>query len=454
MTTPSVSQRGILGPHFYEDVPFHEHDFSEISGELIISEAQITSLSASKITAGTINAHTITIDTGGVLESADFVTGPAGAGWQLAAGLAEFNNITVRGTIFSGTGSQVDWTHLQNVSVVNADIVSLAAGKITAGTINGEIIVLGTAGGSGIIESGNFVGGSAGFRIRGAGDAEFSDVTVRGEIVATSGDFAGVDISGTLTMIGSGKIRTAASGNRIELLNSAGEQIKMYSSTALALEMGAVTGTVSRILGKGDLSIQAAGILGLVANAAGEVWSLQRTGTIRRMRVGDLTTSYMQFDSAVAQWKFHIAGTDEIILGSTGFLVPNVFNSDFSGGSTVFADSGGRLHINTSSLARKTKVTRPSDFADVALVPIRYRRKGDTSAPFEFSYAAEELGEQRPELVTYDAEGKIHDFRDRGVLAILGAKANRADDEREELRLEVDELRERLESLEQLLQAA
>ena len=128
----SVSVRGILGPGIYEDVPFHQHEFSEISGELVVTEAQITSLSASKITAGTIDAHTVIIAPGGVLRSADFVTGDGGAGWQLSAGLAEFNNITVRGQIFTSAGSEVESDH----------ILSLNVGKLTAGTIGVEIIKL------------------------------------------------------------------------------------------------------------------------------------------------------------------------------------------------------------------------------------------------------------------------------------------------------------------------
>jgi hypothetical protein len=141
-----MTTRGILGPHVYEDVPFHQHEYSEISGELIVSEAQITSLSASKITSGTITAQTITMATGGVIVSDDFVTGPGGAGYQLSAGLAEFNNVTVRGSIFSGAGSDIDYTHVSNVAIATGDIVDLAvtAGKIDNLTITAAQIANGT----------------------------------------------------------------------------------------------------------------------------------------------------------------------------------------------------------------------------------------------------------------------------------------------------------------------
>ena len=217
-----MTNRAILGPGVFDDVPFHIHEFNDISGELVVSEAQITSLSADKITSGTINAHTIVIDTGGVLKSADFVTGPAGAGWQLSAGLAEFNNVTVRGAIFSGAGSDIDWTHVTSVSVTNADIVSLAAGKITAGTINAEVIELGTAGGSGVLKSSNYVAGTTGWAIDGDGTAEFDNVIVRGFIEGTS-------VTGIINFDTGGVFRTASSGQRIEITDVNNDRIEFYT---------------------------------------------------------------------------------------------------------------------------------------------------------------------------------------------------------------------------------
>lgn len=75
---------------------------------------------------------------------------------------------------------------------VNAGSVTVNGGKITANTINCSAIMtstlnavtisLGTTGSNGVINSSNYVAGSAGFQISGDGSAEFNNVTVRGTI--------------------------------------------------------------------------------------------------------------------------------------------------------------------------------------------------------------------------------------------------------------------------------
>jgi hypothetical protein len=57
--------------------------------------------------------------------------------------------------------------------------------------INDIQITRGDGADPGVIQTSNFVSGSTGWRIKGDGDAEFNDVTVRGEIVATSGSIQG-----------------------------------------------------------------------------------------------------------------------------------------------------------------------------------------------------------------------------------------------------------------------
>ncbi len=154
----------------------------------------------------------------------------------------------------------------------------------------------------------------------------------------------------------------------------------------------------------------------------------------------------LQYDAGNEQWKFNINGTTEFILGTIGFRVQNVWDTDNTGGSNVRVDSDGRIHRDSSTLRKKTAITDASDLADIQLAPIRYRKKGDPTAPFQHSYGAEDLIDQNPEF-GYAPGGVVEDYYDRAVLAILGAKANRADDELAALRAEVAELRESLEQL-------
>jgi hypothetical protein len=69
----------------------------------LITEQYISSLTASKITAGTIGAHTITLNgINSILKSSNYSAGSSG--WQIDGnGNAEFSNAIVRGTIDIGT---------------------------------------------------------------------------------------------------------------------------------------------------------------------------------------------------------------------------------------------------------------------------------------------------------------------------------------------------------------
>ena len=92
---------------------------------------------------------------------------------------------------------------------VNANTTTITGGKITTGTLdadaiktstlNAKTITLGTTGGDSIIKSGNYSAGSAGWQIKANGDAEFNNVTVRGNIAtSTIGAGSVITVAGTL----------------------------------------------------------------------------------------------------------------------------------------------------------------------------------------------------------------------------------------------------------------
>lgn len=175
MVTRSVLHVGPGGP----GVPPHTHDGSEIEGT-----ADLIHLRVDQLLAGTITGKEVILAGGaaGVIRSDNFVSGVDG--WAIFGdGSAELNAVVVRGTIVAGTGSEVDWSYIKNVSIENADIVSLEFDKITAGSNDASLVI----GASGSISSANYAAGTSGFIIAGSGDAEFNDVTVRGAVIAGSG---------------------------------------------------------------------------------------------------------------------------------------------------------------------------------------------------------------------------------------------------------------------------
>lgn len=73
-----------------------------------IESAKIADLEVNKLIAGSGFVVALTVAAGGSIESANFVTGPAGTGYRLTDTLAEFNDVTVRGTLDAVTGSLDD----------------------------------------------------------------------------------------------------------------------------------------------------------------------------------------------------------------------------------------------------------------------------------------------------------------------------------------------------------
>lgn len=126
--------------------------------------------------------------------------------------------LAVTGALTAGSGSSIDGSYLVDLSIgtakiadaaiTNAKINDLSYSKITAGTSDASI----TIGSLGYIQSSNYVAGSTGFKINGAGNAEFNDVTVRGALITGSGSSinGGYLINGSVTYgkIGANAVRT------------------------------------------------------------------------------------------------------------------------------------------------------------------------------------------------------------------------------------------------------
>jgi hypothetical protein len=73
--------------------------------------------------------------------------------------------------------------------LADSQIGSVSAGKLISGTIAAQEVILSNSLSS-IIRSDNYVSGTSGWRIRGNGDSEFNNVTVRGLLAASQIDHA------------------------------------------------------------------------------------------------------------------------------------------------------------------------------------------------------------------------------------------------------------------------
>ncbi len=202
-----------------------------------------------------------------------------------------------------------------SVGIPSAKIINLTASKITAGTITAEniriegtseagtdAIILETSGTKAVIKSDNFVTGSAGFIVRTDGSAEFDDVIIRGDIEATS-------LGGIMTMTTGGVFRTAASGQRIEIIEAFGDQIKLFSGGSNETAPGfilisAIGGDPQLHIANGNLAGQVAGNLLFNSNGDTSLQTSSASGTELTLRAGG--TEHMRLVNSQVQ---HIAGT-------------------------------------------------------------------------------------------------------------------------------------------------
>lgn len=174
----------------------------------LIDEEFIGSLTAAKITAGTIGAHEIVLTQPGttysytppsnmaVIRTSNYQSGSTG--WLIRGdGQAEFNDITVRGAVSGGT-----------IDIGGADATSFhvdSSGNMWLGAAT--------------------FSASPPFKVTSAGALTATGVTVTGQINASSGTFSG-NITSTATITG-GTLQTASSGQRIVL---SGTSFNLYAA--------------------------------------------------------------------------------------------------------------------------------------------------------------------------------------------------------------------------------
>jgi hypothetical protein len=187
VTTTTITQNGVsVPPGVYIRDAFIANGTIDnaMIGNAVITDAKVANLSAGKLTSGTIAV-------GSVISSSNYVAGTQG--WRINGnGEIEAQDATIRGSIFASDGD------IGGILINSGDIQS---SNYTAGVDGFRFTSLGTGQVGGIlmdttgIRSNNFTTGVDGFRLLATGVAEFSQVTVRGAVFATSGLIGGIDIN-------------------------------------------------------------------------------------------------------------------------------------------------------------------------------------------------------------------------------------------------------------------
>ena len=178
-------------------------------------------------TAGLYAQYTIKLDVGGkvsgfglastntasafAIRADRFYISPPATGGGAATEIIPFivqasattiNGVNVPAGVYMDTAFIRDGTitnvKIGNAAIDDAKITALSASKLTAGAVSvGQDI-----------SSSNYVAGSAGWMISGTGGAEFSGVTVRGNVQATSGSIGGNTIDSSAIRAGQSSFNT------------------------------------------------------------------------------------------------------------------------------------------------------------------------------------------------------------------------------------------------------
>ena len=119
-----------------------------------------------------------------------------------------FKVVTEQMTLPDGTvvpaGTYTADAFIHNGQITNAKIASLAVDSAKIASVSADKITAGSIAVGQHIQSAGYVAGSSGWRINGDGSAEFSNVTVRGTVYASSGQFSGTLLGGSATGYSSG----------------------------------------------------------------------------------------------------------------------------------------------------------------------------------------------------------------------------------------------------------
>lgn len=224
-----------------------------------IQSAFIESLSASKITSGTITAETIVLDgASGVLQSSNYVAGTSG--WRiLGDGSAEFNNVTVRGTIHATAGTIGGLTITNDITLAGGVLYNKASNPRVRLDSNGFSVLNG---------AGTAVGSLTFDTTLGA--AYFSAALGVGGVL-TAGAWSAVGVEGV-------KFASSTGGDFVGSVWANAENAGVRNGGQLRMAVGS---TPSKLAQYGFHDSAAANNAGLGYDTAGDVVLLVQSNTTR-----------------------------------------------------------------------------------------------------------------------------------------------------------------------------
>jgi len=238
----------------------------------------------------------ITLAPGGIIKSQDYEAGLSG--FKIDGGFAEFNDVTVRGTIYASAGEIAGWT-------IGQGHLYAGSGSARAGLRPADYPFY----------AGAEDPASAPFRVTVAGALTATDATITGAITATSGAIGGWAVGssaltgGNATLHSSGYL-SLGTGNDIARLDAADSTYRLWIGNATA------SSAPFRVTKTGALIATNATITGTITATAGAF-----TGTVT---VGS-ASPYVQIDGA-NKW----IQSSDFSSGVSGFRIDQYGNAEIN----------------------------------------------------------------------------------------------------------------------------
>lgn len=169
-------------------------------------------------------------------------------------------------------GVYIDDAYIANGTITNAKIGNAVIDSAKISSIDANLINAGALKVGGYIQSTNYSAGTAGWRINADGSAEFSNVTVRGAVVASSGSIGSATINST--GVQSTNYVAGVSGWRLNASGSAEFRNVVVRGDVQATSLNAATGTFT-----GSLSGATGTFAGSLSAATGTFSGSHTVGT-------------------------------------------------------------------------------------------------------------------------------------------------------------------------------
>jgi hypothetical protein len=156
--------------------------------------------------------------------------------------------------------------------------------------------------------------------------------------------------------------------------------------------------------------------------------AIEWTGSATRW-IAYETNDYMEQNPTTEQWIWYLNDTQEMVLGQSGFVVPNVYSTTVTSSRDVEVDSTGKLGYVSSLLALKDNVKSADALADIDVTPVTFTWRN--GGQHDIGFIADWLATQDQRLGVYDEDGDLTSYSLRRVVAVLAAKINRLEEKME-----------------------